>query len=257
MNKNELVDKLLDYFVNEDKRLLKYERPTDYSEKRSFLRGIINMRPPLGIDEKILKMEDRLLQLELEDKFVTDVKDISCVEDSIALWLGDITTLKIGAIVNAANEYLLGCFIPNHSCIDNAIHTCAGIRLRLYCNEIMQGKTEKTGKAEITSAFNLPSDYVIHTVGPIVYGKLTDKQKKELAECYISCLNLAKKNDIRTIAFPSISTGVFHFPKDEASKIAINTVRDYLKKEPKAFDKIVFNVFTKEDMNYYEDILKN
>ena len=257
MSKNELVDKLLDYFVNENKRFLEYERPNNYNEKRIFLRGIINMRLPYPLDEEILKMEDNLLQLELKDKLITDVNDIPLTDDKIGLWRGDITTLRIGAIVNACNEKLLGCFIPNHSCIDNAIHTYAGIRLRLTCNEIMKGRDEETGKAKITDAFNLPSDYVIHTVGPIVYQKVTDKERKELENCYIACLDLAKENNIRTIAFPSISTGVFHFPKDEASEIAVRTVRNYLEKEPMAFDKIIFNVFTEEDMDYYERLFKD
>ncbi len=227
MSKNELVDKLLDYFVNENKRFLEYERPNNYNEKRIFLRGIINMRLPYPLDGEILEMEDNLLQLELKDKLITDVNDIPLTDDKIGLWRGDITTLRIGAIVNAGNEKLLGCFIPNHSCIDNAIHTYDGIRLRLTCNEIMKGRDEETGKAKITDAFNLPSDYVIHTVGPIVYQKVTDKERKELENCYISCLDLAKENNIRTIAFPSISTRVFHFPKDEASEIAVRTVRNY------------------------------
>ena len=227
MSRNELVDKLLDYFVNEDKRFLEYERPNNYNEKRVFLRGIINMRLPYPLDGEILEMEDNLLQLELKDKLITDVNDIPLTDDKIGLWRGDITTLRIGAIVNAGNEKLLGCFIPNHSCIDNAIHTYDGIRLRLTCNEIMKGRDEETGKAKITDAFNLPSDYVIHTVGPIVYQKVTDKERKELENCYISCLDLAKENNIRTIAFPSISTRVFHFPKDEASEIAVRTVRNY------------------------------
>lgn len=257
MNKEQLVDKLLDYFINEDKRFLNYKIPNSYKDKRKFLRGIVNLRKPYPLEEKILKLEDQLLQLELKEKVIADSKDIPLIEDKISIWLGDITLLKVEAIVNACNSYLLGCFVPNHTCIDNAIHSFSGIRLRLKCNEIMQGKEEETGKAKITSAFNLPSDYVIHTVGPIVSKTLTDKEINELKECYISCLELARHNNIKTIAFPSISTGVFKFPKDKASEIAVDTVRNYLKKYPNTFDKVIFNVFTKEDKFYYVRLFKD
>lgn len=209
MTKEELVNKLLDYFINEDKRLLNYKIPDNYKDKRKLLRGIINLRKPDTLAEEILELDDQLLQLELKEKVITNSKDIPLIEDKIGIWLGDITTLKVEAIVNACNSYLLGCFVPNHSCIDNAIHTFAGIRLRLACNELMQGKEEKTGLAKITRAFNLPSNYVIHTVGPIVSKTLTDEEITELKSCYISCLELAHNNNIKTIAFPSISTGVF------------------------------------------------
>lgn len=257
MNKEELVDKLLDYFLNEDERLKGYKLPDNYEDKRLFLRGVINIREPYEMSEDILKLEDELLQLELKEKNITDVNSLDLVEDKISLYLGDITTLGVDAIVNACNSSLLGCFIPNHSCIDNAIHTYAGIRLRLACNKIMQGKEEETGKARRTLAYNLPSKYVIHTVGPIVRGNLTDKEKSELKSCYISCLDLARENNIRTIAFSSISTGVFSFPKDVASKIAVSTVRDYLVKYPEDFERVVFNVFTKEDLHYYERLFRD
>ncbi len=257
MDKEELVDKLLDYFLNEDGRLKGYKVPDNYEDKRLFLRGVINIRGPYEISEDILKLEDKLLQLELKEKNITDINGLDLIEDKISLYLGDITILRVDAIVNACNSSLLGCFIPNHSCIDNAIHTYAGIRLRLACNKIMQGKEEDVGKARKTLAYNLPSKYVIHTVGPIVRGNLTDKEKNELKNCYISCLDLARENDIKTIAFPSVSTGVFNFPKDEASKIAVSTVKEYLKKYPNVFERVIFNVFTKEDLHYYERLFRN
>ena len=238
MNKEKLVDKLLDYFIHENDMFLDCDAPANYEEKRKLLRGIINLRLPEKINDEILKLEDELLKLELKEKKTTDVKDINLVEKGIALWQGDITTLKADAIVNAANSAMLGCFIPNHSCIDNQIHTSSGIRLRLYCNDLMNEKEAKTGEAIITPAFNLPSKYVIHTVGPIINCKVTEKDKQ-------------------TLAFPCISTGVFAFPKEEACKIAVSTVRDYLKKYPDAFDKVIFNVFSKEDKTYYERYLKN
>lgn len=252
MTKEELVNKLLNYFIQEDERLKNIEIPTKYPEKRSLLRGIINLRAPYPVSADILVLEDQLLQLELKEKEVTDVSEIETREDCITLWQGDITTLKIEAIVNPGNSALLGCFIPNHSCLDNQIHTFAGIRLRLACNDIMKGKEEETGKAEITEAYNLPCDYVIHTVGPMIIEKVAETEKQELASCYKSCLDLAKEKNIKTIAFPTISTGVFSFPKELASKIAVNTVREYVKENPNTFDKIVFDVYEEEDKAYYD-----
>ena len=257
MTKEILVDKLLNYFLNENKVFQNYEMPNNYNDKRLFLRGIINLRKPKPISEDILRLEDELLKKELEETEITDVKSIKEVEDKISVWQGDITTLKIDAIVNAGNSYLLGCFIPNHSCIDNIIHTRAGIRLRLACNDIMKGREIETGNAIITKGYNLPSKYVIHTVGPIVQNTLTNQQIKNLEKCYISCLDLARKHNLKTVAFPCISTGLFHFPKDKASIIAVNTVRNYLKKYPSSFEKIVFNVFTREDKEYYDRLFKN
>ena len=257
MDKEKIIDQLLAYFIQEDKKFASYPIPQNIEDKRLFLRGIINLRSPYPLSEEILRLEDQLLQLELKDKMVTDIKEILPIEDKMCIWLGDITTLKIEAIVDACNSTLLGCFVPNHSCIDNQIHTFAGIRLRLACNEIMQGREEEVGSAKITSAYNLPSEYVIHTVGPIVLHGLTKQNRKDLESCYLSCLDIARKNHIRTIAFPCISTGLFCFPKDVASSIAINTVRNYLKKYPSAFDKIVFNVFTKEDKDYYDRLFEN
>lgn len=257
MNKEELVDKLLNYFINEKKTIYNIDIPRNYKEKRLLLRGIINLRPPIPLSDDILILEDKLLNLELKDKIITDSKDIDIIENKMGIFLGDITTIKCDAIVNAANSAMLGCFTPNHSCIDNQIHTYAGIRLRLECEKILNGKIEKTGSAILTKAYNLPSNYIIHTVGPIVGRKVTKKNKEDLETCYISCLELARKNNIKIVAFPSISTGVFRFPKDEASKIAVNIVRRYLEKYNDYFDKIIFNVFTREDKNYYDRLFKN
>lgn len=250
--KEKLVDKLLEYLINEDERLENLDIPSNYIEKRNLLRGIINIRSPRPISDDILKLEDQLLQLELQEKKVTDVSEFEARENCIALWQGDITTLKIDAIVNPGNSALLGCFIPNHSCLDNQIHTSAGICLRLAYNDIMKGKEEETGKAEITEAYNLPCNYVIHTVGPMITDKVTEKEKQELASCYKSCLDLAKEKNIKIIAFPTVSTGVFHFPQDLASQIAVSTVRKYIKENPNTFDKIIFDVYSEEDWNYYD-----
>lgn len=250
--REKLVDELLKYLIDEDERLENLKIPSSYKEKRALLRGITNIRSPRPTSDDILRLEDELLQLELQEKELTYEKAIETIEDCISIWQGDITTLKVDAIVNPGNSALLGCFIPNHSCLDNQIHTCAGIRLRLACNKIMQGQEEKIGEAEITEAYNLPCKYVIHTVGPMITNKVEEKEKQELASCYKSCLDLAKENNIQTIAFPTISTGVFHFPKELASQIAVNTVRKYIKENPNTFDKIIFSVYTKEDKSYYD-----
>lgn len=250
--KEKLVDQLLDYFMQEDKRFENIKIPSNYQEKRTLLHGIINIRSPYPISEDILKLEDKLLSLEQQETSIIDQKDIKVIEPPLALWLGDITKLKIDAIVNPANSALLGCFIPNHNCLDNQIHTKAGIRLRLACNDLMRQKEEPVGNAEITKAYNLPCKYIIHTVGPMITKKVTEKDEELLASCYKSCLDLARKNNIKTIAFPTISTGVFSFPKDLASKIAVRTVRNYIKENPNSFDKIIFSVYTKEDKVYYD-----
>ena len=252
MNQNERLVYLIKYLCKE--RNVDIEMPESHDELFQLYRSLVNIREAKPIAQEFLKVQDQMLQEENKNKGIVSFDD---VEENIIVWQGDITRLKVGAIVNAANNQMEGCFVPGHHCIDNAIHTYAGIRLRLACNKIMQGKEEETGKARRTLAYNLPSKYVIHTVGPIVRGNLTDKEKSELKSCYISCLDLARENNIRTIAFSSISTGVFSFPKDVASKIAVSTVRDYLVKYPEAFERVVFNVFTKEDLHYYERLFRD
>ena len=233
-----------------------YEIPQDeYSQKR-LLRALFNVRLPKPIGDEFLEVQDEYLAEETRRKGITDIVDLAPVRDDIYLWQGDITTLRCGAIVNAANSALLGCFAPNHGCIDNAIHTYAGVQLRLACNEIMerQGHEEKTGTAKITPAFNLPCEYVIHTVGPIVGWRLTEKDKKLLASCYRSCLEIAEKNGVGSIAFCCISTGEFHFPNDKAAEIAIKTVLDY-KAETHSEIKVIFNVFKDTDFEIYKKLL--
>lgn len=188
------------------------------------------------------------------EKGVTDIADLSPIENNIYLRQGDITTLKCGAIVNAANSGMTGCYSPCHNCIDNCIHTFAGVRLRLECDEIMrkQGFEEPTGQAKITSAYNLPCDHVIHTVGPIVQGRLTQKHCDLLASCYNSCLELAVQSGIKSVAFCCISTGVFGFPKKEAAEIAVKTIREFVKSHE---IKVIFNVFGDDDYEIYKGLL--
>ncbi len=247
---------LIKELLAEEPQYQGYEILSDeYSQKR-LLRALFNVRLPKPISDEFLKIQDEYLREETIGKGITDIAELEPVRDGIYLWQGDITTLRCGAIVNAANSALLGCFAPNHGCIDNAIHTYAGIQLRLACNEIMkrQGHEEETGTAKITPAFNLPCDYVIHTVGPIVGWRLTEKDKKLLASCYRSCLELADKNSVPSIAFCCISTGEFHFPNDKAAEIALRTVLDY-KKETHSEIKVIFNVFKDTDFKIYQKLL--
>ncbi len=229
--------------------------PESTAEQKSLLRSLMNVRAPKAADDDFMKIQDEYLKCEISQKGITDSDTLPFSEEKLSLWQGDITTLKCGAIVNAANSALLGCFVPCHKCIDNAIHTFSGIGLRLECANIMekQGFDEYTGRAKITKAYNLPCGHVLHTVGPIVNGRLTDRHCELLASCYISCMELAEQNKIRSIAFPCISTGEFHFPNEKAAKIAVNTVRERLKNS--ALERVVFNVFKDEDRRIYEKLL--
>lgn len=208
----------------------------------------------MPVSQDYINAENQFLQDLTVQKGITDIFDLQPIENNIYLWQGDITTLKCGAIVNAANSGMTGCYQPCHNCIDNCIHTFAGVQLRLECAEIMrkQGYEESTGQAKITSAYNLLCDYVIHTVGPVVQGKLTEKHCELLKSCYQSCLELAIENHIDSIAFCCISTGVFGFPKQEAAEIAVKTVREFLKNHS---IKVIFNVFGDDDYEIYKRLL--
>ena len=231
--------------------------PAELDSQRQLLRGLMNIRAPQNTDEGFLKMQDTYLQGENEAKGITDVADLTPVQPGLYLWQGDITTLKCDAIVNAVNSGMTGCYIPNHRCIDNAIHTYAGVELRLACAELMeqQGYPEPTGQAKITPAFNLPCRYVLHTVGPIISGRVTKADKERLASCYRSCLELAAENGLESVAFCCISTGEFHFPNDLAAEIAVRTVKEFLKKQT-SVKKVIFNVFKDLDKAIYEKLLR-
>lgn len=219
----------------------------------------MNVRMPLKISDEFLKVQDEFLSDETSNKSLTSPDDISEVKGKLMLWQGDITTLEVDAIVNAANSKLLGCFIPQHNCIDNVIHSAAGLQLRDECNTIMkiQARDEEVGKAKITGAYNLPSKHVIHTVGPqIPQGlKPSDKDCEDLANCYMSCLDIASYNKLESIAFCCISTGVFNFPQDLAAEIAIETVEEYLKSTETTLKHVIFNVFTDKDYLIYKKLL--
>ena len=232
--------------------------PRDEQAQRRLLRSLMNVRPPRQLRPDFLKTQDELLSAEREEKGVVDAAFLPDVpgHSGIVLWQGDITRLKADAIVNAANSAMLGCFCPCHGCIDNAIHSAAGLQLRDECNHIMQaqGHGEPTGTAKLTKGYNLPARYVLHTVGPIVYNRVTDRDHQELASCYRSCLELAAKSNLKTVAFCCISTGEFHFPNREAAEIAVKTVTDFLQQDS-PIQKVIFNVFKDIDAKIYTELL--
>lgn len=247
-----LIKKLL----RENPALYPQEIPTDTGRQKNLLRGLMNVRQPKKTDSGFLEVQDKYLREELAEKGITRLAELTPVREGIYLWRGDITTLECGAIVNAANSGMTGCYHPCHNCIDNCIHTYAGVQLRLKCAEIMeqQGFEEPTGQAKITPAYNLPSDYVIHTVGPIVQGKLTKKHEEQLASCYRSCLETADEINVGSIAFCCISTGVFMFPNERAAEIAVKTVQEYKTKTGSRIE-VIFNVFKEDDERIYRKLL--
>lgn len=228
--------------------------PSSEAEQKRLLRGLMNVRSPHPIGQEFLQLQDEYLQEEQRRRGVTDWRTLSPIRDGLYLWRGDITTLRCDAIVNAANSALLGCFYPCHGCIDNAIHTFAGVQLRLYLDEQMkeQGHDEPVGQAKLTPAFNLPCRYVLHTVGPYVGGRLTEAHRAQLASCYRSCLETAEQHGLESVAFCCISTGEFHFPQEEAAQIAIQTVQAYQKHSA---IKVIFNVFQEFDERLYQRLL--
>lgn len=256
MKQNEKLIWLIKYLLNESSEYNRVEIPESTNEQFKLYRSLVNVRMPNTISEEYLSVEDEYLLEEISKKGITHVNELIPVSDDIYLWQGDITTIDTDAIVNAANSQLLGCFCPCHACIDNCIHTFAGVKLRLKCNEIMQkqGYNEPTGKAKITPAYNLPSKYVIHTVGPIISSAVTQKDNELLASCYTECLKLADEYKLKSIAFCCISTGEFRFPNDKAAEIAISTVKEY-KQKTNSKIKVIFNVFKDYDYKIYGELL--
>lgn len=257
MTPEEQLDFLLTYLLNEQNEYHSITIPNDLSDQKRLLRSLMNVRPPLPISKKFLEVQDAYLQSELAAKGITDISELSPIQQGIYLWKGDITTLAADAIVNAANSQLLGCFIPCHGCIDNAIHSYAGIQLRLECAHIMSSQKtgEPAGKAKITKAYNLPSRYVLHTVGPIIYDQVRAKDCELLSDCYHSCLDLAATHEIQNVAFCCISTGEFHFPNKLAAEIAIRTVKAWQQQHPNQME-VIFNVFQDIDYEIYQQLLR-
>lgn len=230
--------------------------PADAAEQKYLLRGLVNVRPPKATDETFRRIEGAYWEEETRQKGITDLADLTPVREGIYLWQGDITTLRCDAIVNAANSGMTGCYCPNHGCIDNCIHTYAGTELRLACAELMerQGHPEPTGQAKLTPAFHLPCRYVLHTVGPIITGRVSKKDCNLLASCYRACLEAAAAKGLESVAFCCISTGEFHFPNEKAAEIAIETVTEQMKQQT-SVRKVIFNVYKEKDKQLYERLL--
>ncbi len=267
----------LDYLLNQLKEdLTEYsslELPNSYDERKKTLQAFMNIRMPRKIAKEILSVQDEFLKEELKEKGIVTLKQIPTIKQQygsihpfanrISIWQGDITRLRVGAIVNAANPQMLGCFIPCHKCIDNVIHSAAGMQLREECYGIMEKKRmqygksyeEPVGRAIVTKAYNLPAKYIIHTVGPMVHHKLNSELCEDLQKCYESVLKCAMEHNIRSIAFCCISTGEFRFPREMAANIAVETVSSFLENNKEHFDRIIFNVFKDWDMELYKNRL--
>lgn len=270
----ERLDYLLSKFKEESVRYADWENGSTYDEKRMQLRALMNVRMPKKLPEDVIAVQDAFLSEEAKNKGTVAPKDIKTVReqynsghpfaDKISIWQGDITRLSADAIVNAANSQMLGCFVPCHGCIDNAIHSAAGVQLREECARLMRDRRERFGElyeepvggAMLTKAYNLPARYVIHTVGPIVRGKLTDKHRKALKSCYRSVLECCAENGIKSVALCCISTGEFHFPNYDAAQIAVEEVTAFLGEKGGCIERVIFNVFKDADREYYEEFFK-
>jgi O-acetyl-ADP-ribose deacetylase (regulator of RNase III) len=258
MDRLENIRKVIEYLMADAH--VSHRIPATLEERQRMMRVLSNIWEPRRISPDFLVMQDAELQMQREDKGVITLGNVAAANSSLftyhsslLLWQGDITRLKVDAIVNAANAQALGCWSPLHNCIDNCIHSAAGIQLRKACADIMHGRLLKTGKAFITKGYNLPAKHVIHTVGPIIEtGIPTKEQEEQLAQCYRSCLDLAEENGLESIAFCCISTGVFHFPNELAAQIAVETVKGYPRKHVKT---VVFNVFLDKDYDIYKRVL--
>ena len=251
MTPDERLNFLLRYLLAERKEYKDIPVPDSLSEKRRLLRSLMNVRLPIPISEDFLNVQDAYLGERLAQRGVTNLKDLKPVSRGLYLWQGDITTLAVDAIVNAANSRMLGCFVPCHGCIDNAIHTYAGVQLRMECARLMAGRQEEpTGGAKITKAYNLPCRYVLHTVGPVIQGPVTKADRELLASCYRAWLELAAEAGLGSVAFCCISTGEFHFPNELAAEIAIQTVRKWQRQNPDKVE-VIFNVFKDSDYAIY------
>lgn len=258
MTQTERREYLIKYLLKEEHRILGGKIPSDKQGQENLLRSLMNVRLPKPISEEFLKIQDEYLQERNIERSITDIAGLKPVpsDERLYIWQGDITTLKCDAIVNACNSQMLGCFSPMHACIDNFIHTYAGVELRLKMHEIMtkQGYEEETGKAKITPGYNLPANYILHTVGPIIQWEVTKNDEELLASCYRECLKLAADTGVESIAFCCLSTGVFRFPQQRAAEIAVDTVKKYMDTDDR-IKKVIFNVFKDEDLKIYQSLL--
>ena len=264
MTQEARLDCLIEAFKRDSGTYQDLKTPDDTEEKRRVLRSLMNIRMPKKMPDRVLAVQDAYLRERAAEKGVVRLTDIPALRDGLSIWQGDITRLQVDAIVNAANSQMLGCFIPMHTCIDNCIHTYAGIQLREECNRKMNllrkhygGEYEQpTAVPMLTDAYNLPAKKVIHIVGPVVRNRLTAELEAELADCYRNTLDLCQENGLRSVAFCCISTGVFHFPNERAAQIAVRTVTDWTREHPAVMERVVFNVFKDEDRRYYESLLR-
>ena len=268
MNNKEMQEQRLNYLLEEFKaeseRYKKIEIPNNVSDKQILLRSLMNVRMPKKMPDEVIKVQDEYLSVRADEKGIVKLSDIPLIKGKLSLWQGDITRLEADAIVNAANAQMLGCFVPMHTCIDNQIHTFAGVQLREECNCRMEKLREKYGRnyeqptaiPMLTDAYNLPAKKVVHIVGPIVNDKLTSKLEKSLEDCYTNTLDMCLENNLKSVAFCCISTGVFHFPNERAAEIAVKTVEKWLMLHPDSMERIIFNVFKNEDKEYYERLLR-
>lgn len=268
MYEKKIQDQRLDYLVDAFKKdSVQYkdlDTPRDTEGKRRLLRSLMNIRMPRKMDEMVLSVQDEYLQERVRENGIVELDDIPMIRDRMSIWQGDITRLAVDAIVNAANSQMLGCFVPMHTCIDNCIHTFAGVELRAECSRQMNQLRLKYGKdyeqptavSMLTDAYNLPAKKVIHVVGPIVRYELTPELEKDLADCYRNTLDMCLEHDLKSVAFCCISTGVFHFPNKRAAEIAVSTVGSWLSQHPGAMERVIFNVFKDEDKTYYEELIR-
>ena len=265
MNKTneERLDYLVEVFKADSDNYRDIQIPKDTDGKRRILRSLMNVRMPKDLPEEVLKVQDEYLKDRALEKGVVHLKDIPVIRDGLSIWQGDITRLEADAIVNAANSQMLGCFVPMHTCIDNCIHTFAGVQLRMECNSKMNELRIKYGRnyeqptavPMLTDAYNLPAKKVIHIVGPIVQYRLTPELEENLADCYRNTLDICAENGLKSVAFCCISTGVFCFPNKRAAEIAVETVTEWLKKNPEMIERVIFNVFKDEDKKYYKELI--
>lgn len=263
MTQEQRLDFLVEEFKADSSEYKNLETPKDAEGKRRILRSLMNIRMPKKMADDVMTVQDEYLKERAFNKGIVELSDIPVIHDGISIWQGDITRLAVDAIVNAANSQMLGCFVPMHTCIDNCIHTFAGIQLREECNRQMGQRRIKYGRdyeqptavPMLTDAYNLPAKKVIHVVGPIVKNRLTPALEKHLAECYRNTLDMCLNNDLKSVAFCCISTGVFHFPNERAAEIAVKTVMDWMKENPGAMERVIFNVFKDEDKDIYEGLL--
>ena len=263
MTQNQRLDYLVEAFKTDSVQYKDLETPEDTEGKRRILRSLMNIRMPKAVSDDVLAVQDEYLRGRAEEKGIVRLSDIPEIRDGLSVWQGDITRLAVDVIVNAANSQMLGCFVPMHTCIDNCIHTFAGVQLRAECSRQMNQLRERYGSDYeqptavpiLTDAYNLPAGKIIHIAGPIVQYELTPELEKDLADCYRNTLDMCLDKDLKSVAFCCISTGVFHFPNRRAAQIAIRTVDSWLLQHPGSMERVIFNVFKDEDKKYYEELI--